>query len=91
MKNSGKNILNTLSYIALIIVAFLLFARWLSPIISLGGAVTKVLETLQNILILIVIGISAFNFSNSSNRKWVKIVFWVAVAIFVVGTVLLWL
>lgn len=90
MKNN-KNFLNFLAYTTLIIVAFLLIARWLAPIISLGYVLTNILESLQNVLVLIVVGISAFNYSNNSDKKWIKILFWIAVAIFIAGTVLLWI
>ena len=87
----NKSILDTLTYVALIIVAILLFARWIAPIISLGPILTNLLESVQNILVLIVVGISAFNFASTNSKKWIKILFWIAVVIFIAGTILLWI
>ncbi len=92
MKNSNKDLLNTLSYIALIIVAFLLVIRNLLPIvgINLSGPIFSILETVQNVFVLLVIGICAYNFI-SGKAKWINILFWIAIVVFIVATVLIWL
>ena len=92
MKNSNKNLLNLLAFVALVIIATLLFVQHLLPIIgvTIGGPLFGVLSTIQNILILIVVGVSAYNFA-ANNRPWIRILFWISVIIYIVGTVLIWL
>ena len=90
MRKGDKSFLGILSFVALITVAFLLLVRWLAPILTLSPTVCKILETLQNVMVLIVIGMLAYNFASSYN-KWVKVLFWIASAIFLLGIVLLWI
>ena len=91
MKSSNKNALNTLSYVALIIVALLMLINHVLPLIGLdiSGPLVNVLETIKNLFVLIVIGISAYNFL-PGRAKWVSVLFWIAIIVYVVGTVLLW-
>lgn len=89
---SDKKVLNVISYVALIIIAFLLLITRVLPILGLdvGGPLINVLSTVQNILVLIVVGVNAYNFA-MTGEKWVKILFWVAVVVFIVATVLIWI
>lgn len=91
MKGS-KHILNVISYIALVIVALLLIITRGLPIIGIiiSGPIINLLSTIKEIFILIVIGVSAYNFA-SNNKKWVKVLFWISIVVFIVATVLLWL
>ena len=93
MKKTEKNInvLNLLSFVSLIIVAVLIVVNNLLPIIGIEtkGAFFNVLRTIQEIFTVIVIGVSAYNFV-AKKGKGLKIAFWIAIAIFVVGIVLLW-
>ena len=90
MRKGDKSFLGILSFIVLIVVAFLLLVRWLAPILTLNPIVCNILETVQNLMVLVVIGMLAYNFASSYNR-WVKVLFWIASAIFLVGIVLSWL
>ena len=91
MKGQNKNVLNLMAYIAFIVVALLIVVNNLFPLmgITIGGTLWNVLETVKNVLILLVLGIMAFNFT-SGQAKWVKILYWVALVIFIVGTIILW-
>ncbi|MBE5749987.1 MAG: hypothetical protein E7346_03885 [Clostridiales bacterium] len=92
MKSSNKNTLNTLSYVALIIVALLILIENVLPLIGINeikGPLISVLKTVRNMFVLIVIGISAYNFL-PGRAKWVSVLFWVAIIVYVVGTILLW-
>ena len=91
MKNT-KNTLNVLSYVALVIIALLLVISRFLPIvgITISGPIVNLLSTVKDVFVLIVIGISAYNFT-SGNVKWVKILFWVAIIVYIVATVLLWI
>ena len=92
MKKTDKNILSILSYISLIIIAFLIIIQNFLPIIQIKitGGFVRLLDTIKNILILIVVGCAGHNFT-IGRKKSIKVVFWVAVAIFIVGTVLAWI
>lgn len=92
MKNSNKNFMNVLSYIALLIVALLLAISNLLPLIgvSVVGPLVNALKTAQNVLILVIIGVLAYRFAFNQGAKWVKVLYWIAIAVFVVGTVLIW-
>lgn len=92
MKKSNKNFLNVLSYVALILIALLLAITNLLPVIgvNISGPLVNALKTVQNVLILIIIGVSAYNYAFRQGAKWIKVLFWISIVIFVVGTVLLW-
>ena len=91
MKSTNKNILNTLSYVALVLLAVLLFVSKLLPVVgvTIEGTFINILDTAKNILVLVVIGISAYNFT-INRARWITVLYWTAVLVFAVGTVLLW-
>ena len=91
MKNTNNNLLRTLAYVAMIIFALLLLISNVLPVIGLniGGKLISFLNTVQNLLILIVVGVSAYNFMQGK-AKWVKVLYWIALVVFVVGTVFYW-
>ncbi len=92
MKNTNKNILSILSYIALIIVALLIVVQNFLPIIhiKITGGFVNLLDTIKDVFVLIVIGFAGYSFT-VGRKKWVKILFWVAVAVYIVGSVLRWI
>ena len=91
MKNSNKNILNTLSYLALIIVALLLLVNNILPAIGIdvSGPFFNVLGTIKEMFVLIVIGIAAYNFT-SGKAKWITILFWIAIIVYIVSVMFYW-
>jgi hypothetical protein len=91
MKSTNKNKLNTLSYVALVLLAVLLFVSKLLPMVGvmIDGTFINILDTVKNILVLIVIGVSAYNFT-INRAKWVTMLYWTAVLVFAVGTLLVW-
>ena len=90
MKNRG--LVNFLSYIALLVIAVLMVTGNLLPMfgIEITGTFISVLNTIRNILILLVIGFAAFNYI-PGKPKWIKLLFWISIAVFIVGTILIWL
>ena len=86
---TNKTILNLFSFVALIIVAALVVVNNLLPIlgVNMGGVVFVILEIIKDLLILVVIGFSAYDYISSKTEGYV-ITFWVAVAVFVVGIIL---
>ena len=91
MRGSNKNALNVMAYIAFVVIALLIVINNLFPImgIIIEGTINNILETAKNALVLIVLGIMSFNFASNS-AKWVKITFWIALVVFIAGTVILW-
>ena len=88
---SDKNLLNCLSFFALVIVAVLIVVNNLLPLvgIEIKGMLFSILNTVKEVFILIVIGLSAYNFIAYKSKTW-KIIYWVGVALFVAGVVLSW-
>ncbi len=86
-----KNILSLLSYVALIIVGILIVINTLLPLIgvSVSGPFFNVISSLKDLFVLIVVGLSAYNFT-VGKKKGVKIIFWIAVVLYVAGAVLVW-
>ena len=92
MKGSNNNsTLKAMSYIAFVVIALLIVVNNLFPLIgiSITGPITNILETTKNVLILLILGIMAFKFATGC-AKWVKVVYWIALVIFIAGTVILW-
>lgn len=93
MKNTEKNvnILNLMSFVALVIVAILVVVNQLLPVVGIEttGPFFNVLATVEKLFTIIVIGISAYNFV-ANKGKGLKITYWIAVALFIAGIVLIW-
>ncbi len=92
MKKTEKSIIKTLSYIALMIIALLLAVEGILPLVGvvIKGALLNILNTIRNVLILIVVGVNAHSFTDG-RAKWVEVLFWIAIIIVIVATVLMWL
>ena len=91
MKGSNKGVLNVMAYVAFIVIALLILINNFLPIIgiTIAGQIKNVLVTIQNVLVLIVLGVMSYKFA-MNNAKWIKIVYWIAFVIFVTGTIILW-
>lgn len=91
MNSKNKNLLNLLSFVALLIVAVLIVVNNLLPIVgvTLTGTLFSVLGTIKDVFILIVVGLSGYNFVANRSKVW-KIIYLVAVLVFVAGVVLYW-
>lgn len=91
MKDTEKNtnMLNFLAFISLMVFAILEIFGFLSPIIELGATISNLLNTIKNICIIIVIGLLAYKFVENKSKGY-KIAYWIAIAIFVVSTILVW-
>ncbi len=92
MKKETKDLLKTISYLALIIFALLLAVERILPLvgISLQGVLLYVLDTIKNIFIIIVIGVNAYSFVEGK-ADWIKWLYWIAIIVIVVATVLMWI
>ncbi len=90
--SNRNNVFDFLSYIVLVIAALLIFINKLLPLVGLNisGATIHVLETIKEVFILLVIGFSAYNFvAHKRNKAW-KVIFIIAMVIFIAGIVLIW-
>ena len=92
MKKETKDLLKTISFLALIIFALLLAIERILPLlgVNIEGMLLNILDTIKNIFIVIVIGINAFSFTEGK-ANWVKWLFWIAIIIIIVATVLMWI
>lgn len=90
-KNGKEKIVNFTAFFALAIIALLIVIKNFFPIIGITvqGTFVNVLETLQNVLMLLTLGIAGFNFVKDKKKGW-KIAYWIIIAIFVIATVLVW-
>ncbi|MBR2614300.1 MAG: hypothetical protein IKC71_01720 [Clostridia bacterium] len=84
-----KSIGTFLAFIILMLTAILLIISNLLPMIGIEikGALVGILALVKDLAVLIVIGVGAFAFVKGK-KKWLKIAFWVAVAIYVACVVL---
>lgn len=91
MKKTDNNLLNLLAFISLVILAVLIVVNNFLPIIGINttGVFFTILKTIQSLLTIIVIGVSAYNFV-CNKSKAIKITYWVCIALFVAGIVLMW-
>ena len=95
MKNTEKNvnILNLMAFIGVIIIAVLEIFSFLTShdILKIeGGTLINVLNTIKNICVILVIGITAYNFVKGKSKGWL-ITYIVAVCIIVLTTIFIWI
>lgn len=94
MKNSEKNlnILQLMAFIGVIIIAVLEIFGFLAShnILTVGGALVDFLNTVKNICILLVIGITAFYFVKGKSKGWL-ITYIICIAVIVLTTVFIWI
>ncbi len=90
-KKSEVKVFNLFSYIVLIAVALLIVTREILPKIGLkvDGPLIDVLETIKDVLILIMVAIMSYNFIKGKGKA-VVIIYWIAIVVFVAGMVLRW-
>lgn len=84
-----KNFLNFASFLVFTLAAILIFIKDLLPHVgvSIGGSFFTALEVIKDVLLFLIIGISAFRFIQTKKKGW-KIFFIVMLAIFIGGIIL---
>lgn len=89
MKSENRSIFYFFSFIVLVIAAILIFVNKLLPVVGVNasGPLFTILDTIQNIFVLLVIGFFAYYFVSGKKKAW-KIVYWISLALFIVGIVL---
>jgi hypothetical protein len=88
-KSSKNDLIRSCSYFALVIAAGLfLFNGIVSALdITILTAVASVLSLIGRILLAIGIGFPAYDYTAGKSKAW-RIVFWVALVVYIVGCVL---
>ncbi|MCQ2387332.1 MAG: hypothetical protein MJ066_02670 [Clostridia bacterium] len=91
MKDPEKksSLISFMAFVALIVFAVIELFNVLSPVISLGEVLAKILNTIKNVCIIIVIGVTSYSFVKEKG-KGVKITYLIAVLFFAVETILTW-
>ncbi len=81
--------LNFLAYTALVITGILMFTGVFIPLvgITVDGPLLSIFDFVKEILVLVVMGVAAYRFT-IGNKKWIKILFWASVLIFIIATIL---
>lgn len=92
MKGNNKSVLNCLAFIAFSIFAILMILSGLNSVgVSiLGDTVLKILDTVKNICLVVVLGCMSFKFVKAG-KKVLKIIFILAIIVFIAGTIMAWL
>lgn len=77
------------SYIALVLAAILIFIYNLLPLlkIEVSGPFFSALAFIRDVALLIGIGFGAYSFTRGQ-KKWVKILFWVALVLYIASVIL---
>lgn len=91
MKDTQKkiNVLHFIAFVSLVVFAVLQIFSALKSVIQLGAVLTNVLETVKNIGIILVFGITAWEFV-ANKSKGFKITYWICLVIFILATIGLW-
>lgn len=81
---TSTNVVRFFAFIALVLSAFFSLLEMLSGILALGGSIIGIFAAVKGISLLIAIGLAAYDYVAPKKKAW-KIVFWVCIAIFVIG------
>ena len=86
-----EKFINFIAFLSLLIVATLFVAKGVLPHlgVTLTDMVINILDTIRSVFILIIVGVFSYRFTKGK-AKWVKILFWISIAVYVAGTVLIW-
>ena len=92
-RNGGPtryDIVKVCCFIALIIGAIFVFINNLLPVcgVNVSGSIFNLLALIEKVALLIGIGLGAYGFAKG-NKRWVWIVFIVALVVYVIGIVLI--
>ena len=92
MNAERSGLINFIAFIAIISIAILEVLSVLEHfhVITVGGTLINILNTIKNVAIIFVMGVSAYRYA-SNRKKTVRIIFLVAILIIIATTVLLWI
>ena len=91
-RESKNSTLIVMSFVAFIIIAVLEIISGLRAmgVDIFGATIMNFLNTVKNVCIIFVIGINAYRFVENKTKTW-KIVYFVALAVYIVATVFMWI
>ncbi len=90
--NNNNNILKTMAYFSLIILSLFVFITQILPVVGLTveGRLLNILMTIERVMTLLVLAILGLAFTKGKKKGWL-ITYFVALAIFIAGIILIWL
>lgn len=91
-RESKNSALVIMSFVAFIIIAVLEIISGLRAlgVDIFGATIMNLLNTVKNVCIIFVIGINAYRFVENKTKTW-KIIYFVALAVYIVATVFMWI
>ncbi len=91
-RESKSGALVIMSFVAFIIIAVLEIISGLRAlgVDIFGATIMNLLNTVKNVCIIFVIGINAYRFVENKTKTW-KIIYFVALAVYIVATVFMWI
>ena len=92
MNSERSGLINFVAFVAIMVIALLEVFSVLAHfnVLTVGGTLINVLNTIKNVAVILVMGITAYKYA-SNRKKGIRIAYWVAVLIIVVATVLMWI
>lgn len=87
MKETKKNsnLLSLIAFISLVVFATLQILE----IFFTSGPIFNILRTIKNLGIILVFGVTAWNFVSGKKKGW-KWVYWICLIIFILATIGIW-
>lgn len=81
---SNKKIGNMFAFLGLVVLVGLSVLRYVTGLLSIDlGVVATILQWVKEVAIILAIGIGAYEFTASKNKTY-RIIFWVAIVLYVV-------
>ena len=91
-KPTKNEMLNIISFVALILLAVLGFVEVFGHfnILTLQGILISIINTLKSLCICIVIGVLSYKYVKNKSKGYL-ITYWIALLIVIVAAILLWI
>ena len=86
-KKSTTKLVNAFAFFTMAIIATLII---LENVLGLTGTFVYAMKTAESVLMLLTLGISAFNFVKDKEKGW-KIAYWIIIAIYVAAIAFIWI
>lgn len=92
MKETRKNsnLLSLIAFVSLFIFAVLQVVSLVDSIVKIDGPFMYILETIKNLGIILVFGITAWNFVANKKKGW-KVTYWICIGIFAATILGMWI
>ncbi len=92
MSNDNNNLIRMMAYFSLVILAVMVFITKLLPLVGINiqGGFFSLLSTIENVMTMLVLAVVGYEFVSGKKKIW-KIIYWISLAVFLVGIILIWL